>query len=56
MEAASNLIFDDDEDLDIQAVALKSYLLSLEANAVKHSDMFAANINHLTLSNCIIDF
>lgn len=35
MEAAANIIFDDDEDIGVQAAALKSYLTSLEAHSVK---------------------
>lgn len=35
MEAASKIILDDDEVLDVQAAALQSYILYLEANSVK---------------------
>lgn len=35
MDAAANIIFNDDEDLDIQAEAVQSYLLLLESNTVK---------------------
>lgn len=34
MEAASKIILDDDEGLDVQAAALQIYLLSLEAHSV----------------------
>ena len=55
MEAASKIIFDEDEDLDIQAAALQSYLLSLEANSVKANTIGEDEINHYTSATGIID-
>ena len=55
MEAASKIIFDDDEDLEIQAAALQNYLLALEANTVKASTSGVEDINHYSIASGIID-
>lgn len=55
MEAASNVIFDDDEELDVQASALHGFLLSLEANSVKMGAMAAAEFHCYTLATSIIE-
>lgn len=55
MEAVSKIIFDDDKDLDVQASAVKSYLLSLEAHSVELGAMIAGRIKHSTKSTGIID-
>lgn len=55
MEAASKIIFDEEEDLYVQAVALQTYLLSLEAQSVNLGAMSAAKITDYTLTNGIID-
>lgn len=55
MEAASEIIFDDDEDLDVQDAALQSYLLSLESQSVKLGAMAAGGAKHYTMSTGIVD-
>lgn len=55
MEAASKIVFDDDEDLDIQAAAFQSCLLSLEAKPVKDCAMCAGELNCYASANSIID-
>lgn len=46
---------DEDEDLDEQAVALQSYLTSLDAHSVKVGAKDAANFNCYTIANEIIN-
>lgn len=55
MEAASKIIFDFDEGLDIKAAALQRYVLTLEANSVKFSALGAGDLNFYTPANGIID-
>lgn len=53
IEVASTIIFDDNEDIDVQAEALQNYLLSLEAQSVKMGAMAAGGIQHYTTSTGI---
>lgn len=48
MEAASTIIFVNDEDLNVQSTALQSYLLSLEASFVKLGAEAAGDFNCYT--------
>lgn len=53
MKATSKIIFDDDEDLDVQAAALQSYLLSLEARSVKLGAKAADDLKFYTIETSI---
>lgn len=55
MEAASKIIFDDDEDLYVQDAPLQSYLLSLEATYVKASAMSSGGLSCYNFASGIID-
>lgn len=55
MEAATKIIFDDDEDLDVQSAALQSYISSPEAHKVKLGAKAAIDFNCYTLANSIIE-
>lgn len=54
LDASSKIIFDENEDLDVQAAALQSFLLSLEANLVTMSAMADNGLNGHTFSTDII--
>lgn len=54
LEAASKIIFDDDEDLDIQAALLQNYLLSLEENFVKIGAKTKGEFSCYTLATGLI--
>lgn len=55
MEAAEKITFNEDENLDIQAVALQSYLTSLEEHYIKLGGEAAAHFNCYTLATGTID-
>lgn len=55
MEAASKIIFDDEEDIDVQNTALQNYLMSLEAHSVKLEAKATADFNCYTIASGIID-
>lgn len=55
IEAEANIIFYDKEDLDLQATALQSCLLNLEANTIKASAMNVGDLDCQTLAGVIID-
>lgn len=55
METAATILFDVDEDLDLQAAALQSYLLTLESNTVNNGATGSGSFNCYTSTNNIID-
>lgn len=54
MEAASKIIFGEDEYLDVQAAALQNYLQNQEVHSVKLGAMAAGKVIHCKIANSII--